>query len=139
MACVVDASVAMAWCFEDEQNAYTESVLDSLSTETAVVPSIWAYEVVNVLLIAERKGRISAALADEFLYTLAELPIMVEEFHWPNQAETLLLRGRATDLTAYGTAYLTLALRLACPLATQDKKLLSAARHLGVAILSHAG
>ena len=39
MTCVVDAPVAMAWCFEDEQNTYTESVLDSLSTETAVVPS----------------------------------------------------------------------------------------------------
>jgi predicted nucleic acid-binding protein len=136
VAFVVDASVAMAWCFEDEQNPYTESVLDRLSTEAAVAPPIWACELVNVLLVAERKGRISAALADEFLYTLGELPITVTEFNWPSQAETLLLRGRATGLSAYDTDYLALALRLAYPLATQDKKLRAAALELGVAILS---
>lgn len=44
-----------------------------------------------------------------------------------------LLRGRAPSLTAYDTAYL--ALRQACPLATPDRKLLSAARELGIAIV----
>lgn len=135
MTFVVDASVTMAWCFKDEQNPYTEAILDRLLTQSAVVPQIWPYEVVNVLLMAERKGRISAALADEFLYTLCELPITVGKFSWPEHAETLLLRGRVSSLTAYDTAYLALALRQACPLATQDRNLLSAARDLGIPIL----
>jgi predicted nucleic acid-binding protein len=135
VAFVEDASVVLAWCFEDEQNPYTESVLDRLTTETAVVPPIWPYEIVNALLIAERKGRLSPALADEFLYTLGELPITVGELSWPNDAEALVLRGRTTGLTAYDTAYLALALRLGCPLATQDNELLRVARALGVTVL----
>ena len=135
MPFVMDTSVAMAWCFEDEQNPYTESVLDRLSTDTAVVPRIWPYEVVNVLLVAERKGRISQAMADQFLDTLGELPITLADFSWPDQAETLLLRARSAGLTAYDAAYLSLASRLGCALATQDRELLKAARELGVVLL----
>lgn len=55
MPFVVDNSVAMAWCFEDEANPYTESVLDRLQADEAVVPSIWPLEAANVLLLAERR------------------------------------------------------------------------------------
>ncbi len=135
MAFVVDASVTMAWCFQDEKSAYTEFVLEHLTSEEGFVPVIWPLEVVNVLLIAERKGRLTSALADEFIVTLGQLPITVKEFDWPGKAETLLLRGRAMGLTAYDTSYLDLALRLGCPLATKDEKLQDAASQVGVAVL----
>ena len=47
---VVDNSVVMSWCFKDETNNYADIVLNRLTEATAVVPSIWPLEVVNVLL-----------------------------------------------------------------------------------------
>jgi predicted nucleic acid-binding protein len=135
MAFVVDASVTMAWCFEDEKTEYTENILDRLGQDEAFVPMIWPWEVLNVLLIAERKHRLSPALADEFLDLLNQLPIVVKEWDWPSQAEALLLRGRMLGLTSYDTGYLELASRLACPLATQDEKMREAARKLGIVLL----
>ena len=55
---VVDNSVVMAWCFEDESNPYSDAVLESLEDHLAIVPGIWPLEVVNVLLVAESKKRI---------------------------------------------------------------------------------
>jgi len=56
---VIDNSVVMSWCFKDETNQYADAVLDRLLESTAFVPSIWPLEVVNVLLVAERKKRLS--------------------------------------------------------------------------------
>ena len=57
---VLDASVAVAWCFEDEATKFTEGVLDLLSAGAeALVPAIWPVEVANALLIAERRNRMS--------------------------------------------------------------------------------
>jgi len=52
---VVDNSVVMSWCFKDETNRYADSILDRLTKATAVVPSIWPLEVVNILLVAEQQ------------------------------------------------------------------------------------
>ena len=76
---VIDNSVVMTWCFKDETSKYADAVLDSLEVSTAVVPSIWPLEVGNVLLIAERKGRLSEADSARFIALLAELPIMIEQ------------------------------------------------------------
>jgi len=107
VAFVADTSVTMAWCFQDEESAYTEFVLE----------------------------RLTSALADEFIVRLSQLPITVKEFDWPGKAERLLLRGRAMGLTAYSTSYLDLALRLGCPLATTDRKVQDAVCQVGAAVL----
>ena len=50
---VLDASVAVAWCFEDESSDFTEGVLDLLASGTeALAPAIWPLELVNALLMA---------------------------------------------------------------------------------------
>jgi len=38
---VVDASIALAWCFPDEDSVYADDVLDALEGQTVVVPSVW--------------------------------------------------------------------------------------------------
>ena len=58
---VVDASVALSWCFPDEQTPLSLRVLDRLNAgESAVVPWFWSVEILNALLIGEKRGRISA-------------------------------------------------------------------------------
>ncbi|MEW6379979.1 MAG: type II toxin-antitoxin system VapC family toxin [bacterium] len=76
---VIDNSIIMTWCFEDEVNRYAEVILDQLEVSTAFVPSIWALEVGNVLLVAERKKRLSLADSARFIALLRDLPIVIEQ------------------------------------------------------------
>jgi len=68
---VVDNSVVMSWCFKDEANKYTDAVLDSMAESYAIVPSIWPLEVVNALLVSERRRRLSEADSTRFLTLLS--------------------------------------------------------------------
>ncbi len=70
MPFVLDASVVVAWCFEDETTPYTEYVLGLLSGDTACVPAIWPLEVANALLVAERRARLELADTTRFLELL---------------------------------------------------------------------
>jgi predicted nucleic acid-binding protein len=132
---VVDNSVVMTWCFQDEVNPYAEAALDSLTEAVAVVPAIWPLEVINVLLVAERKGRLREADSVRFISLLTQLPIMIDR-SWPERMmKDLLAIGRAHDLSSYDTAYLELAMRQGLPIATLDQKLLEAARQIDIPVL----
>jgi len=78
-AFVLDASVTLAWCFEDESNEYTDAILESLEFTEAFVPSVWPLEVTNALLVAERRKKLTKAASVRFLELLQELPIAVEQ------------------------------------------------------------
>ena len=130
MPMVVDTSVTMAWCFEDEATADTESVLDRLQDEEAVVPTLWQLEVTNVLLAAERRRRLTEAQSTRFLDLLTQLRIRVDMS--PIDMKAVQAIGRRHQLSAYDAAYLLLAERIAAPLATRDGKLIAAARAAGV-------
>ena len=130
---VIDTSVAMAWCFQDEATQATEAVLDLLRTDQAVVPAIWPLEVANVLLVAERRGRLTEAQASRFLELLAQLPINVDTS--PTDMAGIVATGRRHTLSSYDASYLLLAERLGATLATLDKPLAKAARKAGVQLL----
>ena len=123
----------MAWCFEDEASKGTEAVLDRLREDQAVVPTIWPLEVANVMLVAERRGRISEAQASRFLVLLTSLPISVDES--PTDLPALIAVGRRHGLSSYDASYLLLAERLGAPLATLGQPLAKAARKAGVQLL----
>jgi predicted nucleic acid-binding protein len=133
MQLVIDASVTMAWCFEDEATPDTEAVLDRLQQDEAIVPPLWRLEVANVLLVAERRRRITEAQAARFVGLLGQLPIRIDPS--APDVSTLLGLGRRHGLSAYDAAYLALAERLAVPLATLDERLATAGRSAGVALL----
>lgn len=132
---VVDNSVVMTWCFQDQVDPYAEAVLDSLTEAGAVVPAIWPSEVINVLLVAERNGRLHEADSVRFVSLLGQLPIMVDR-SWPERLmKDLLAIGRTHNLSGYDTAYLELAMRQGLPIATIDQRLLEAARQIDLPIL----
>jgi predicted nucleic acid-binding protein len=133
---VLDCSVAMAWCFEDEADAFAYRVLAQLEKDEAHVPGIWPVEVANVLLVAERMRRITSADSLRFLELLAALPIVIDEETAQRAFGSVLAVGRQTRLTAYDAAYLELALRRGLPLATRDRRLRSAGRREGVRVLA---
>lgn len=124
----------MAWCFEDESNASTEAALEKTGAEGALVPSIWPLEIQNVLLVAERRGRLERAQSKRFLEILGALPIHIdrEDTEWPSG--NLMAIARDLNLSSYDAAYLELAMRQGLPIATLDKGLKKAARKVGVPI-----
>jgi predicted nucleic acid-binding protein len=130
---VVDASIALTWCFEDEVTAETEAIRTRVDSEGAIVPGLWRLEVANTLLLAERRGRIDRSDVEQRLELLAALPISIDADirAW---TDTLLL-ARAERLTLYDAAYLELAIRQDVELATLDRDLRRAARKMGVAIV----
>ena len=130
---VVDASMALSWCYMDEMTPYSRAVLAALRTTYAIVPALWPFEIANSLAIAERRKRISQDQIADFLETLRRLPIQVErrEAIWLCQAMTRLAREHG--LTAYDAAYLDLAKREQLHLATLDHYLQAAGLAVGVA------
>jgi len=133
---VIDPSIAMARCFEDEATQATEAALDLLRTDQVIVSAIWPLEVANVLLVAERRGRLSEAQASRFLELLAQLPINVDTS--PTDMAGIVATGRRHTLSSYDASYLLLAERLGATLATLDTPLAKAARKAGVQLLIKA-
>ena len=131
---VLDCSVAMSWCFEDEGDEYSDRALDALAKGEAHVPSLWLLEVANVLILAERRGRLAEADSTRFVELLRALPIAMDEEASLQTILTILARSRAYGLTSYDAAYLELAMRLGLPLATRDKSLRAACKKSGVKV-----
>ena len=136
---VIDCSVTMAWCFEDECDRYADATLAALASAEARVPSVWSLEVANVLLVAERRGRIEPADSARFVQLLADLPVIVEQDDRLRTHGPVLDLGRRTGLSAYDASYLDLAMRLGVPLATRDKGLREAASANSVRLFNPAG
>ena len=135
---VLDASVALSWCFKNEATAAADSVLERLATATASVPAIWHLEIANVLALSERRGWVTPASSAEFIALLETLAIHVDEETPSRALGRVLDLAREERLTAYDAAYLELAMRLGLPLASKDADLCDAAEHLGVSVIRAA-
>ena len=133
---VLDCSVTMAWCFEDEGNEKTMEVLQTLKSSKAIVPSLWPLEVSNVLLIAGRKKRVTELQAARFIDALASLPIVVDQTTASKAMHSIFLLAKKTDLTVYDAAYLELAIREEIPLVTLDAQLMKASKKMGIPAFS---
>ena len=135
MSFVVDSSVALTWCFEDEATPEADRLLAQLTDTGAIAPSLWPLEVLNGLVMAERRGRIGTLARHEKISFLHALPIALDQ-ETAAQAWTLTTRlAEQYRLTLYDAAYLELAQRLSLPLATLDKELRAAANALGLPLL----
>ncbi|MBC8037780.1 MAG: type II toxin-antitoxin system VapC family toxin [Rhizobiales bacterium] len=133
---VIDASVAVGWCFADEATPRGDAVLERVRAEGARVPSLWHLEVANVLRQAERRERISEAETSLRLELLAQLPIATDADTMQRAWMQTLALARTHTLTVYDAAYLELAARFGLPLASKDRELLAAARKNGIAVLA---
>ncbi len=135
MSFVVDNSVTLVWCFEEEQTPELMSLLDRVSETGAVAPQIWPVEALNGLLSAERRGRIDSRRRHVLMGFLQDLPITLDDETVPRLWTATARLAEQHRLTAYDAVYLELAVRLRLPLATGDKALIAAARHEGVPLL----
>lgn len=132
---VLDRSVTMSWCFQDEARPETDALLERLRDEGAIVPSLWFWEVGNVLNTALRRGRVDAISVEGQLDVFAALPITADPDAAGQAWRATLRLARAEGLTVYDAAYLELATRKGLDLATTDADLRTAAQKIGVKVV----
>lgn len=132
---VLDSSVTLGWAFGDERDPNAMRAAHLLETDSAdaIVPVLWWYEIRNILVIGERRGRITPAGTAIFLKQISDLPI--ETAPAPDEA-ILLDLARQTKLTVYDAAYLALAIEEKLPIATLDQALQNAAVSMNVQLLT---
>src|SRR5437867_389025 len=133
MPFVLDASILHDWAFEG-RHPTAERVRERLRTDSAVVPSLWWFEVRNGLVMAERRARATENQTARFLRQVSRLAITLDNS--PNETSVLAL-ARRHRLTVYDAAYLELALREDLPLATLDAALARAARAEAVPLIGN--
>ncbi len=132
---VLDSSIALSWCFEDQAGPATDALLEKLRHEGALAPALWCWEVADALTTAVRRGRITPTEANVRFTILQVLPIVIDAEALDRAWRETFALANAHALTAYDAAYLELASRMAVPLATKDSDLRKAATTIGVAVL----
>lgn len=135
MSLVLDSSVTLAWCFEDERTDATDALLRRVADFGAAAPGLWPLEVLNALAIGERRGRLDAAKRQSLSEFLRDLPVSIDAETADQAWRTTAALASRFQLTLYDAAYLELAQRLGMPLATRDRALRGAAGSLGVTLL----
>jgi predicted nucleic acid-binding protein len=134
MRFVLDASVAITWAMRDEDHPIADLAFQKIQNDSsAVVPGFWWYEIRNVLLINERRNRITVDDSAQFLSDLAGFGI---ELRPPENSQSTIDIARQHRLSIYDAAYLALALQLKVPIATLDEALQSAAAAMDVPLLA---
>ena len=133
---IIDASVVLTWCFPDENTPLAQHVAGLFQRgDTAVAPPFWPYDVLNALLVGEKRKRISKALVRSFLDELATLPIVLEQFPAAIVFDRIQRLSREHGLTAYDAAYLDLAEDSGLAVATLDEDLARACRKARVRLV----
>lgn len=132
MPFVLDASVTASWAFRDEHHPHADLALERLRTDQALAPTLWWFEVRNILIVNERRKRLSRAETAAFLKDLAIFGVNLDIA--PETGEVLRL-ARVHQLSVYDAAYLELALRRSTPLATLDIDMVRAARAESVRVI----
>jgi predicted nucleic acid-binding protein len=133
---VIDASITLAWCFDDESSLGADRILDRMEHEEALAPAHWPLEVANALCTAERRGRMDASDLSRLRALLAALPVEIAPVELTTATGGVLEAARKYGLTVYDAAYLDLAAIRGLPLATIDGQLRAACAQAGVELAS---
>jgi predicted nucleic acid-binding protein len=129
---VLDNSVALAWCFEDEQTPDIMALLDRVAETGAIAPFLWPLEALNGLLVAERRRRLDRPRRIRLAAFLRDLPVVLDPSTADRAWDAIASLADRHALTTYDAAYLELAQRRSFPLATLDRDLRSAATTLKI-------
>jgi predicted nucleic acid-binding protein len=132
MPFVLDASISASWGLADEDSLIAEMAEARLQDDTALVPRIWWYEIRNLLVVNERRKRITSDDSAIFLGLLASYPIQFDPI---DDEEACFRLARQYGLSFYDAAYLQVAQRNRIPLASLDKALRKAAESAGISLL----
>ena len=134
---VLDASIVLTWCFPDEESQKADAIAERIAAgDRVVVRAFWRHEMLNALLVGEKRKRLTPELTQSFIEDLDRLPVDVDI---PASSAVIFSATQALcrkhRLTAYDAAYLEIAIRETNALATVDEELRRAAIAEGVQLL----
>lgn len=132
MALVIDASIAAVWFLPDENDERADDILDRLNHESAVVPSLFWFEIRNILIKAHKRMRLDEAGLRKAIAHLRNLPLDDQGSGNDGLILSLCLKE---GLTAYDASYLALAMERGIPMVTADHALEAAAVRSGVKVV----
>lgn len=135
MSFVIDSSVVLTWLLPDEAREDLRPLFSRMTLSGAHAPVLLRYEITNVLINAERRGRIGAAYRQGAIADMEIMPIRYDVPLQPNSMARIAELAVTHGLTGYDAAYLALALDSGLPLASIDKQLVQVATLLGVHVL----
>ena len=135
MTLVLDSSVSLTWCFEDERIPATQELLERVGETGAHTPPLWPLETLNALMMAERRGRLDGERRREMTSFLRDLPVNLDAEMISQVWDTTQRLAERFRLTIYDAVYLELAQRKHLPLASLDKELRQAGAAVGVTLL----
>jgi len=131
LSIVLDASAIAPVLIADEADDLLPGLSDEL-TVGVIVPGHWRMEVVNLLLSASRRGRLTEADLADAMETLASIVVSVDSLTDDKLSGATWQLACQHSLSIYDAAYLELAARLNVPLASADRRLLAAADQAGL-------
>jgi predicted nucleic acid-binding protein len=107
-------------------------LLDEASSHVFVAPHIFPSEIRNVLLMLERRGRLTPDQTRRAMTALSNYGVSIEPPPAPNVYDDILDLARQERLTVYDATYLWEAMHGGFTLASRDSDLLAAASRNGV-------
>jgi predicted nucleic acid-binding protein len=135
-AFVLDASAALGWILDRPVHPRAAQARTLITAgATPVVPTLWLQEVSNAIVIAERRGRLTAAQVRALAADLEDFMQVVEVDSLRVRPTILIETAQRTLLSVYDATYLELASRRRLPLATLDDKLQEAAQRAGLTLI----
>ena len=132
MTMVIDASVAISWVSDDENDPLAEYARSLVVNNGGTVPQLWFLELANILALRERKGRITSSQVSETIADLGSLKLVVDGEAGVHAFGSILTLAQRHRLSSDDATYLELAIRKSLPLATLDRALAAAAKLEGV-------
>jgi predicted nucleic acid-binding protein len=101
-----------------------------------IVPAVWRLEIVNALVVAERRKKITPDKTARFLRDLQQFKITVDVDGIDHVFRAVLEQARLYQRSSYDASYLELAKRREIPFATKDEPLKKAAAEMGVPVFA---
>ncbi|ACP21519.1 hypothetical nucleic acid-binding protein (plasmid) [Sinorhizobium fredii NGR234] len=132
MSFVLDASIAASWFLPDEESEAAETLIAALAVAPGLVPALFWFEVRNLFVMAERRGRVNPGSALAMTLSLRGLPLQDGGFGNDVSVVDLALKH---GLSGYDASYVALAKSTELPLATVDRRMAAAARGEGLKIV----
>jgi len=130
--CVIDASVVAAIVLPDESSPVADGIAERVAADGATGPVLLQFELANILIMAQRRRRITGAQLIQICDDLDALPIELQPALDREERGRVMGLAQKHSLSAYDAAYLELAMRLNLPLASLDTSLAKAAKAEGI-------
>lgn len=131
---VVDASTCLKWIFDENDSLIARNLQREFENNKVllVAPNLWEYEITNALASAVRRKKISLNKSKAALKALLEARPEIMEI--TILLEKCLTNAQKYDLSAYDSAYVTLAIESEIPLISADDKLVSKINNHHIAV-----